>query len=480
MIPPARTTTDPGPSDPPRSPAPERAAPGVRPVARLLRPAGHPLLSVGLTAVTALAVILLLSATVLHYPKGGNEIGFRSLPPHTVLFALLACAALVARCRHPRAVLAVTVPLALVEWSLTAALLPDEQRNNALVVAPVIALFSVAAGIDRPAARRSVALALPLLLAGTLLLGPRPWYAADNVAVLAWGLMAVAAGEAVRSRRAVVRAIRERAERAERTREEEARRRVAEERLRIARELHDVVAHTIALITVQAGVASHLMDSRPDRAREALAHVREAGRRALTELNGTVEVLRRPDEPSAPTRPAGGSADLGELVEDFTRAGMRVSVRGPAPGPALPVAVDLAVHRVVREALTNVHKHAGATARATVRLSRSGAPTEPRLTIEVLDEGPPESGAEPPGGPVPSPSPEAVPHRPVTGGHGLTGMRERAAALGGTCVAGPRPDGGFRVLVTLPLRPPTAGGAETGAGERRLRCLLPCCGEERK
>ncbi|MQS07732.1 histidine kinase dimerization/phosphoacceptor domain-containing protein, partial [Streptomyces alkaliphilus] len=255
----------------------------------------------GLPAPVVLAVTLAISATALHYPKGGEELGFRALPPHTVLLAVLTCAALVVRRSRPRTVLAVTVLLALIEWTITAVWLPVEQRNNAMVIAPVVALFSVAAGNDRLAARRAVALALPLLLAGALLLGPRPWYAAENLAVLAWGLVAVAAGEAVRSRRAALRAISERAERAERTREEEARRRVAEERVRIARELHDVVAHTIALITVQAGVASHLMDSRPDRAREALAHVREAGRRALTELRETVEVLRQPDECPAPT-----------------------------------------------------------------------------------------------------------------------------------------------------------------------------------
>ncbi|MQS10444.1 sensor histidine kinase, partial [Streptomyces alkaliphilus] len=156
------------------------------------------------------------------------------------------------------------------------------------------------------------------------------------------------------------------------------------------------------------------------------------------------------------THPAGGSADLADLVDGFVRTGMRLSVEGPPPGPPLPAAVDLAVHRVVREALTNVHKHAGPTARATVRLSRSGTPGEPWLTIEVLDEGPPGS----PGGPVPG----AVPPPSGTGGHGLTGMRERAVALGGTWTAGPRPGGGFRVLVTLPLRPPPDGGSDVGNG----------------
>src|ERR671910_102877 len=148
--------------------------------------------------------------------------------------------------------------------------------------------------------------------------------------------MAAAAGDAVRSRRAFVDAIRERAERAERTREEEARRRVAEERLRIARDLHDVVAHHIALVNVQAGVAAHVMDRRPDQAKEALAHVREARRSALGELRATVGLLRQYGAPDDP----------------------------------LPAAVDLAAYRIIQEALTNVRKHAGADAKAEISVVR--------------------------------------------------------------------------------------------------------------
>lgn len=131
-------------------------------------------------------------------------------------------------------------------------------------------------------------------------------------------------------------AIRERAERAERTREEEARRRVAEERLRIARDLHDVVAHHIALVNVQAGVASHVMDKRPDQAKEALAHVREASRSALNELRATVGLLRQTGDPEAPTEPAPGLARLDELADTFRNAGLPVEVARSDQGPRCP------------------------------------------------------------------------------------------------------------------------------------------------
>ena len=185
----------------------------------------------------------------------------------------------------------------------------------------VIALYTVASRTDRPTTWRVGLLTMAVLTGAAMLFGSTPWYAQENLGIFAWTGMAAAAGDAVRSRRAFVDAIRERAERAERTREEEARRRVAEERLRIARELHDVVAHHIALVNVQAGVASHVMDKRPDQAKEALAHVREASRSALNELRATVGLLRQSGDPEAPTEPAPGLGVLDELVDTFRQAG---------------------------------------------------------------------------------------------------------------------------------------------------------------
>lgn len=173
-------------------------------------------------------------------------------------------------------------------------------------------------------------------------------------------------------RRAFVHAIKERALRAERTREEEARRRVAEERLRIARDLHDVVAHHIALVNVQAGVAAHVMDKRPDQAKEALAHVREASRSALNELRATVGLLRQSGDPEAPTEPAPGLARLDELADTFRNAGLPVEVARSDSGTVLPAAADLAAYRVIQEALTNVRKHAGQERRPRSAWSASG------------------------------------------------------------------------------------------------------------
>ena len=227
-------------------------------------------------------------------------------------------------------------------------------------------------------------------------------------------------------------AIRDRAEKAERTREEEARRRVAEERLRIARDLHDVVAHHIALVNVQAGVASHVMDKRPDQAKEALAHVRQASRSALDELRATVGLLRQSGDPEAPTEPAPGLARLGELVGTFHHAGLHVEVARADQGTELPAAVDLAAYRIIQEALTNVRKHAGGRAKAEVSVVRVG----PNIEVTVLDDGTGTEDGAPADG----------------GGHGLLGMRERVTAVRGTLTTGPRYGGGFRVHAILPVR----------------------------
>ena len=312
----------------------------------------------------------------------------------------------------------------------------------------VVALFTVASTTDRPTTWRVGLVTMTVLTAVAMLAGPLPWYAQENLGIFAWTGMAAAAGDAVRSRRAFVDAIRERAERAERTREEEARRRVAEERLRIARDLHDVVAHHIALVNVQAGVASHVMDKRPDQAKEALGHVREASRSALNELRATVGLLRQTGDPEAPTEPAPGLARLDELADTFRNAGLPVEVARSDQGDPLPAAVDLAAYRVIQEALTNVRKHAGTAAKAEVSVVRVGT----RVEVTVLDGGP---GA----GPAHGPGPEADTGPREGGGHGLLGMRERVTAIGGSCTAGPRFGGGFRVHAILPVenRAPALG-----------------------
>ncbi len=398
-------------------------------------------------AVVAFVAILCGAVAGPHGAHGTHLPRFaaRELTVTMVVLAALACGALVLRRRLPRTVLAVTGALTIVE------LVAQSNAPRAPVAgAAVIALFTVASHTDRPTTWRIGALTCVVLTAAAMFFGHRAWYAQENLAIFAWTGMAAAAGDAVRSRRAYVDAIRERAERAERTREEEARRQVAEERLRIARELHDVVAHHIALVSVQAGVASHVMDNRPDQAKQALAHVREASRSALEELRATVGLLRQSDDPKAPTEPAPGLGVLDQLVDGFVRAGLPVALELPSgPQPALPASVDLTAYRVVQEALTNVHKHAGDGARAAVRIVR----TEGALTVTVQDDGR-GAGAHAAGGSGAA-GEGAVPEG--GGGHGLIGMRERVQALRGTVVTGPRAAGGFQVRVTLPL-----GGARTG------------------
>jgi signal transduction histidine kinase len=210
--------------------------------------------------------------------------------------------------------------------------------------------------------------------------------------------------------------------------------RVTEERLRIARELHDVVSHSISVINVQAGVAGHVIDEHPEQAKEALQVIRTTSKEALRELRGILGVLRDVDADEV-REPAPGLAQLQVLVDTAARAGLktRVAVTG-APLP-LPPAVDLAAYRIVQEALTNVLRHAGpASAEVTVAYGEKG------VVLEVTDDGQ-------------SPAGEAV---PAGGGHGLDGMRERAAAVGGELEAGSLPRRGFRVTARLPVPDATA------------------------
>jgi signal transduction histidine kinase len=243
----------------------------------------------------------------------------------------------------------------------------------------------------------------------------------EALGVAAWLIVLFTVAEVARGRR-------ERATEATRAREEESRRRASEERVRIARDLHDVLAHNISLINVQAGVALHLMDDRPEQARTALTAIKQASNEALRELRSVLEILREGDE-AAPRSPASGLARLDDLVARTRATGLHVVKQVDGTPNVLPREVDLAAFRIVQEALTNVTRHSGAD-RATVRLSY----TEGDLTVQVDDDGM--------GRPAQANS---------SGGRGLRGMRERVAALGGELEAGARPGGGFRVRARLPL-----------------------------
>ncbi|MFJ2260862.1 sensor histidine kinase [Streptomyces sp. NPDC087844] len=242
----------------------------------------------------------------------------------------------------------------------------------------------------------------------------------EEVAVAAWIVAILAVSELVRVRR-------EQGDRDRAERRQAASRRADEERLRIARELHDVLAHSISVINVQAGVGLALLDSDPQQARTALTTIKAASKEALGEVRQVLDTLRTPGD--APRAPAPGLDRLPELVEQAAGAGLTVAVENRDGSRNLAPGADLAAFRIVQEALTNVVRHSGSR-HARVRVDRTGD----ALRLRIDDDGP-ATGEEAGGS-----------------GNGLAGMRERAAALSGTIEAGPREDGGFRVLAVLPLK----------------------------
>jgi signal transduction histidine kinase len=331
--------------------------------------------------------------------------------------ALLAsgAAALVVRRRYPVAALCVAEASALLYWIL-------DYPRGPVILAVAVAVFTAAM-----AGRRAVAWAALLIWFAAIALLPhlRGNEAAPStpvmVALAGWMVVLAAAAEVVRFRR-------EREVASLRTRLEEERRRASDERVRVARDLHDVLAHSISVINVQAAVALHLIEERPEQARIALTAIKDVSKDALRELRSVLAALRQPDE--LPERaPAPSLANLDELVTRTAAGGLEVRTEIAGPLERLPASVDLAAFRILQEALTNVIRHAG-TSNATVRVVHDGE----MLVLEVEDDG------------------RGLPSNGGAGlGTGIQGMRERAAALGGALDAGPRPGGGFRVLARLPL-----------------------------
>ncbi|WP_067702566.1 sensor histidine kinase [Nocardia jejuensis] len=304
-----------------------------------------------------------------------------------------------------------------------------------------------------------IAKVAPLVAGGALLVMSfvhhlYPLLTGGRITLIAGIMVAGAFAEAGRSRRNYLAALHARAELAERTREEEARQRVGEERLRIARELHDIVAHHMALAHAQASTAAYLLRSQPDQAQEMLDQLAGTTSAALRELKSTVGLLRE-DDSDAPLEPTPGLGQLSELLTSFERTGLTVSVSiTGVPRPLSPGA-DLTAYRIIQEALTNVTKHAS-TATATVRLVYSRL----LLTISVIDDGVLDgpdraASAEGPRGEQHSDGRDADGEDPGVNGYGLIGMNERANSVGGHLRAGRRPGGGFEVTTELPLEPAT-------------------------
>lgn len=305
-----------------------------------------------------------------------------------------------------------------------------DNHHGAPVAASMVALYTVAA-TSTP--RRT-------LLIGTVVIGTtltmnaltNPDGFVELVRITGWVVAVLFLGVDVRFYRQYVAGIVERAERAERTREEEARRRVAEERLRIARDLHDLLAHSITLIGVQTSVAAHVLAADPERldrgaVAKALDDIAGTCRTARGELRTTLEVLRDNGGPEEARGPLAGLDGLPDLVEAARLAGARVDQSVRAPGP-VPPAVGAAAYRLVQEALTNAVRHAGPEPAVRLDLREEDG----TLHLSVTDDGT---------GPTPGGTP----------GFGLVGMRERARSVGGTLDAGPRAGGGFQVTATLPL-----------------------------
>ena len=371
----------------------------------------------------ALDALLALAATVAGVLVLGSM-----LPPGAGGPRTAAAYALVVAHNLPIAVRR-RFPLPVLAWALVTGLAFASLGLNLvpLGLSILIYVYSVASLCPRRVSLAGLAateaMIILIFLARPKALGDWSSLLGDCLAVAAAWLL----GDGTRRRQEAVAAARERAAELERAREELARRAVVEERLRIARELHDVVAHSMSIIAVQSGVGAHVLDSQPEEARKALAAVEATSRQALTEMRRLLGVLRQEAEPSGSLTPSPGLAEVDALAADVARAGARVEVRIEGTRPELPLGLDLSAYRIVQEALTNVVRHAGpATARVRIRYAPD------TVDIEVVDDG---RGAGTERG----------------DGHGIVGMRERAALYGGSLDAGPLPGGGFRVAVRLPV-----------------------------
>jgi signal transduction histidine kinase len=301
------------------------------------------------------------------------------------------------------------------------------QRPTVLLPITMVLLFTVAVVCDR---RIAIAAGLIVLLAVMICivtLASRDLLEPLLLAGLAWPTLAVATGSAVRSHREALIAAEERAAWAEATREDEAQRRVIEERLHIARELHDVVAHKIAVVNVQAGVASHLLRSKPDEAANALATIRLSASEVLDELSGLLGVLRAADD-GGTTEPVPTIDDIPALIDSFSPLGLHVSLQTLGAPKRVNNATAITAYRAIQEALTNAHKHGDGY--ATVRMCWE----QQALLLGVSNRC-------------------ALVSRSSSGGFGLTGMRERVTSLGGSVNAAPQPDGTFHVDISLPVSP---------------------------
>ena len=379
-----------------------------------------------------------IAAFVVFALMAGQFLGTRHLVagqhPTTVLTWLLAVLIVGPILTHRR------FPLASVAVCLAAVAVYATGRH---VAYPGLAVFVLTFDIALHSKER---IALATLVASAVVIWVSVSLQPGAVAVLATYieselgiLVAWLSGRNLRHRRARWAELAARAERLEREREEEARRAVAEERLRIARELHDVIAHSMSVIAVQSAVGNHVIDTQPTEARQALAAIEATSRSTLTEMRRLLGVLRQEGEPRGSLTPAPGLADLASLVGQVQDAGLRVWITVDGQRGPVPPGIDLSAYRIIQEALTNVIKHAAAS---SAHVTISYRPDS--VTVEITDQGSP-------GPPGRTGSGGSVPPARTGSGHGIIGMRERVAVFGGEFAAGPGPDGGFRVRACFPI-----------------------------
>jgi signal transduction histidine kinase len=373
----------------------------------------------------ALAVVVLVGSLLLAAGAGAGQPGTRRPDGWAYTLVAVSCAALVVRRRFP-------LPVAGVLGAALLVFAVCDYPGGLLVVAVMVALYTVGASLERRRALAVGVVAVVLVVARSgAAIAAHGQPSAFTWAAPGWVLACLLAGIVVRGRRQAMQAIRDRAEYAERTREEEARVRVAEERLRIARDLHDVVGHSFAAVHVQARAAAALMDTDPAGARQAVAAIEAVSRDALREIRATLSTLRGGDgdvgREGASPAVASGIARLDELLAPVRAAGL--TVHTAIDLAIVPAPVGTAVYRVVQESLTNLLRHAQATTVAvTVRHDADG------VRIEVVDDGsaqPPRAGR--------------------LDGLGIVGMRERVTALDGRLEAGPASGGGWRVAAWIPV-----------------------------
>jgi signal transduction histidine kinase len=379
-------------------------------------------------AIDVLVAAVLAAITVSLLATLGHEVS-RHLPLWAeALLGLAATLPLAVRRRWPLAVLAVVGTAFSVAGAFGLAFGPGPMIG--------LAVYTVATHYDR---RRSLSalVATEVAQVSALVVAELAFTQGDTVspvvAAAAWFL-----GDSVRARRAYTAGLAEQAAQRQREEVERSRRSVVEERVRIARELHDVVAHSLSVISIQAGVGRHVLDSDPEETRHALESVETTSRGALGELRRVVGLLRQADQLSPALTPAPGLDDLGQLVEQVGAAGVPVKLDVRGEPISLAQGIELSVYRIVQEALTNVVKHAG-PAHARVAISVAVDAVE----VEVVDDGRgPETAAADGNGARSDDQPQH---------HGIIGMRERVALFGGSLTVGGGPNGGFRVAAHLPL-----------------------------